>query len=137
MDPKGHHITLHEHPGRVEVSLGGTVLASSDRVTVLEETGLPPRHYFPRDDVHMSLLEATRTETVCPFKGQASYWSATVDGEEHHDLAWAYERPIDGMEGITGLVCFYEERVDTTVDGELVARPVSPWSQGQGVGTGA
>ncbi len=129
MDPKGHHITLRDEPARVEVLLDGEVLASSDRVVVLEETGLPPRHYFPRDDVRMDLLEPTPTETVCPFKGQASYWSATVDGAEHRDLAWTYEEPIDGMERIGGLVCFYAERVDTTVGGEPVERPVTPWSK--------
>jgi len=129
MDPKGHHITLHDEPRRVEVAVGGTTLASSDRTVVLDETGLPPRHYFPRDDVSMDRLDATLTETVCPFKGQASYWSATIDGEEHRDLAWAYDHPIEGMEGITGLVCFYAERVDTTVDGELLDRPESPWSK--------
>jgi uncharacterized protein (DUF427 family) len=127
MDPKGHHITLRDEPRLVEVVLEGEVLASSQRVVVLEETGLPPRHYFPRDDVRMERLASTKTETVCPFKGSASYWSVDV-GDGHHDLAWSYESPIDGMEGITDLVCFYEERVDITIDGEPHERPVTAWT---------
>jgi uncharacterized protein (DUF427 family) len=137
MDPKGHAITLRDETLRVEVSLHGEVLASSERVVVLEETGLPPRHYFPRDDVRMHLLASTPTETVCPFKGQASYWTATVHGTEHRDLAWSYEDPIDGMEQIAGFVCFYGERLDTTVDGEAVERPVTPWSKASGATTGS
>jgi uncharacterized protein (DUF427 family) len=129
MDPKGHNINLRDEPARVEISLDDEVLASSERVLVLEETGLPPRHYFPRDDVRMELLESTPTETVCPFKGQASYWSAKVGDDEQRDLAWSYEDPIDGMGRIAGLICFYEERVDTTVGGEALERPESPWSK--------
>jgi uncharacterized protein (DUF427 family) len=128
MDPKGHHITVRDEPSRVEVSIGGDVLASSEHTVVLEETGLPPRHYFPREDVHMDLMASTPTETVCPFKGQASYWSVTVDGTDHRDVAWSYEQPIEGMERIADLVCFYLERVDTTIDGEPVERAITPWS---------
>jgi uncharacterized protein (DUF427 family) len=129
MDPKGHHITLRDEPAHVEVAIDGEALASSTRAVVLEETGLPPRFYFPRDDVRMDRLVSTRTETVCPFKGQASYWSVTVGGTELRDVAWAYDEPIDSMEGIAGLVCFYSERTDTTIAGETQARPDSPWSK--------
>lgn len=127
MDPKGHHITVRDEPRLVEIMLDDEVLASSKRVVVLEETGLPPRHYFPRDDVRMERLEATKTETVCPFKGSASYWSVDL-GDGHRDLAWSYESPIDGMEHIAGLVCFYDEHVDVTIDGEPRERPVTAWS---------
>jgi uncharacterized protein (DUF427 family) len=127
MDPKGHHITLRDDPRRVEVVLDGEVLASSTRAVVLEETGLPPRHYLPRDDVRMERLTPTKTETVCPFKGSASYWSVDA-GDGHHDVAWSYESPIEGMEGITGLVCFYDERVDMTIDGDPHERPVTAWT---------
>lgn len=127
MDPNGHHITLNDEPRLVEISVDGEVLASSSNAVVLVETGLPPRHYFPRDDVRMERLTSTTTETVCPFKGSASYWSLD-DGEGHRDLVWSYESPIEGMEGITGLVCFYQERLDTTIDGEPSERPVTPWT---------
>ena len=79
----------------------------------------------------MDRLDATLTETVCPFKGSASYWSATLGDETHRDLAWAYEDPIDGMERIAGYVCFYDERVDLAIDGELNERPTTPWSKAE------
>jgi uncharacterized protein (DUF427 family) len=129
MDPQGHHIQLREDRRRVDVTIDGEVLASSTRAVVLSETGLPPRHYFPRDDVRLELLESTSTETVCPFKGQASYWSAQIGSTTHRDVAWSYATPIDGMEQITELICFYAERTDMTIDGAAQERPESPWSK--------
>jgi uncharacterized protein (DUF427 family) len=107
----------------------GVTVASSSRTVTMEETGLPPRHYFPRDDVKMEHLVATPTETVCPFKGQASYWMVKTAGDEHRDLAWGYEQPIDGVERIAGYICFYAEHTDHLIDGELQDRPISPWSK--------
>jgi uncharacterized protein (DUF427 family) len=124
----GHRIELREDPRRVEVSVDGVVVASSSRTVVLDETGLPPRHYFPRADVRGDLLEATPTETVCPFKGQASYWSVRTPDDEHRDVAWSYPTPLDSVAGIAGLICFYSERTDQTIDGVHQERPVTPWT---------
>jgi uncharacterized protein (DUF427 family) len=131
---EGHRIELVDEPRRVDVVVDGVVLASSTRAIGLAETGLPLRHYLPRDDVRMDLLDATPTETVCPFKGSASYWTARVGDAEHRDVAWCYESPIDGMEAIAGYVCFYGERADHVLDGETVERPVSPWSPAPSTG---
>jgi uncharacterized protein (DUF427 family) len=125
---EGHQIQLRPEPRRVEVVVDGTVVAASERTVALEETGLPIRYYFPREDVRFELLDPTPTETVCPFKGQASYWTVQTPGAEHRDLAWGYEHPIDSVADIAGRVCFYAERSDTRIDGELQARPQSPWS---------
>ncbi len=114
----GHTITTRQAGVHVEVSLNGEKLAESDRPVLLDETGLPTRYYLPRDDVRTDLLRPTSTHTTCPFKGQASYWSAEVGGEVHDDLVWSYESPIPQAEQITGLMCFYPDRVKLTVDGE-------------------
>jgi len=126
---QGHGIEIHDEPRRIVVSVDGTELAASARTRVLQETGLPPRYYFPRDDVHFELLDATPTETVCPFKGQASYWSVRTPGGEHRDLAWCYEAPIEAAAAIGGYVCFYSERSDLMIDGETQTRPETPWSK--------
>ena len=119
----GHQITITPSQHRVEVSLGGEKLAQSDRAVLLDETGLPTRYYFPRQDVRTELLRPTDHQTTCPFKGQASYWSAQVNGETRDNLVWSYETPIPQAEGITGLMCFYSERVELTVDGGRVPGP--------------
>lgn len=125
---EGHQLQLHDEPRRVEVLVDGVVVADSRRALVLGETGLPPRFYLPRDDVRMDLLEATPTETVCPFKGQASYWSVTTDAGEHRDIAWCYETPLDSVAAIAGRVCFYAERSEHRLDGEVQTPSETPWS---------
>lgn len=124
----GHGIELHDEPRTVEVSVDGVVVASSQRAVVLDETGLPPRYYLPPEDVHAGLIEATPTETVCPFKGQASYWSVRTPAGEHRDVAWSYATPLEGVAGIAGFICFYAERTDHTIDGTPQERPVTPWT---------
>jgi uncharacterized protein (DUF427 family) len=117
----GHTITTTPKQLHVEVTLNGEKLAESDRPVLLDETGLPTRYYLPREDVRTDLLEPTDSVTTCPFKGQASYWSAEVGGETHEDLVWSYENPIPQAEQIAGLMCFYPDRVVLTVDGAPAA----------------
>ena len=107
----------------VVVSIDGTVVADSGRPTILYETGLPPRYYLPADDVRQDLLTPTDTSTACPYKGVARYWSATVDGATHTDVVWGYDAPLPESAAVEGLLCFYNERVDITLDGEPLARP--------------
>lgn len=118
--PDAHHIRIAPSPQRVTVKVGATVVAESDRALVLTEGSLVERYYLPRDDVRMDLLEPTASATTCPFKGEASYWSVTLDGETATDVAWCYERPIPSVEAIRGLVCFYNERVELLLDGAPV-----------------
>jgi uncharacterized protein (DUF427 family) len=115
---KGHTITIRPGTGHVVITLGGEKLAESDRPVLLDETGLPTRYYLPREDVRTDLLQPTDTRTTCPFKGEASYWSAEVGGEAHPDVVWSYESPIPQAAEITGLMCFYPDRVEMTVDGQ-------------------
>lgn len=114
----GHKITISPAGFRVAVSIDGEMLAESDQAILLAETGLPARYYFPPQDVRTDLLLPSASQTTCPFKGQASYWSVAAGGAVHEDLVWSYQTPIPGAAGIAGLMCFYNERVELTIDGE-------------------
>lgn len=113
----------------VVVAIDGEVVADTVRPRLLFETGLPIRYYIPKADVRLDLLTPTDTSTQCPYKGVAEYWSATVGGEVHQDIAWSYPFPIPECPKIEGLVCFFNERTDITVDGELQTRPRTAWSR--------
>ena len=64
------------------------------------------------------------TQTACPYKGRTSgYWSVRVGEELRKDLAWAYDFPTGQLEPIAGLIAFYNEKVDITVDGQKLERP--------------
>src|SRR5215211_3780007 len=112
-----HRITTHPTTQHVVVTLGGEVLADSRRAVALEETGLPTRYYLPREDVRMELLTPSDTTSHCPFKGDATYFSAP--GAE--DAFWVYEAPSeDDAKPIAGLLAPWPGRVDVFVDGEPV-----------------
>ncbi|MBV9951638.1 MAG: DUF427 domain-containing protein [Acidimicrobiia bacterium] len=111
----GHTITITPSDEHVEVLVDGEKVAESDRPVLLEETGCPVRYYLPREDVRTDLLRPTSFTTTCPFKGDASYWTLEVGGAVHDGIVWSYEAPIAGAEGITGLMCFYNDRVDLSV----------------------
>jgi uncharacterized protein (DUF427 family) len=115
---------------RVRVELEGAVLAESTATVMVFETGLPTRYYFDRTAVDYSHLVATDTVTACPYKGVTSaYWSAEVGDELHPDLAWAYDFPTRQLLPIAGLVAFYNEQVDVSIDGERLERPVTHFSR--------
>jgi uncharacterized protein (DUF427 family) len=113
---QGHTVTIRPSTDHVVVAVNGETVAESGRPVLLDETGLPTRYYLRREDVRTDLLRATNFQTTCPFKGQASYWSLVLGDDVLDGVAWSYENPIAGAEAITGLLCFYPERVEITVD---------------------
>jgi uncharacterized protein (DUF427 family) len=122
-----HRVDVVATDRHIRVSLEGEVLAETTRALALFESNLPPRWYMPREDVTAE-LRPSDTVTHCPYKGTASYHSIDLEGGE--DLIWYYEDPLPEVGRIKGLVCFFNEKVDLELDGELQERPESPWSHG-------
>jgi len=113
----------------VRVELDGVVLAESASPVMVFETGLPVRYYVNRTDVRFEHLVPSDTVTSCPYKGMTSgYWSVRAGGTVHKDLAWAYDFPTRQLLPIAGLVAFYNEKVDTYLDGEPLDRPQTHFS---------
>ncbi|MDP9982361.1 uncharacterized protein (DUF427 family) [Pseudarthrobacter oxydans] len=123
-----HRVDIRASSVEVQVALDGVTLASTNGAQLLYETLLPVRYYIPPADVRLDLLEESPKRTVCPYKGQASYWSYP-DSAEGRNLAWSYDRRYLDAAQIHGLISFFNERVDLTVDGVLQPRPVTPWSR--------
>jgi uncharacterized protein (DUF427 family) len=111
----------------VRVELGGVLLAESQRPLLLFETTLPVRYYLPAEDVRIELVPS-QTRSACPYKGVATWWSARIGDRVAEDIAWSYPSPVPESSRIAGLICFRNERVDLTVDGHRLERPVTPWS---------
>jgi uncharacterized protein (DUF427 family) len=107
-----YRVDLEPGSERVRVRLAGELLADSDRVLVVRETDHAPVIYFPREDVRLDLLERTDHASFCPFKGEASYWSARVGDRVEENLAWSYEDPFAEVAGLKDYVSFYADRVD-------------------------
>ena len=120
--PAGHTITTESVEGLVTARLGGEVLAESRDALLLRETGLPPVTYFPMDDVRMDLLRRSGQHTLCPFKGEASYWSIELDAGRSEDIAWAYEDPLPARRDLVGRIAFYASRLDSLEVAALLPR---------------
>ncbi|ROS38976.1 DUF427 domain-containing protein [Amycolatopsis thermoflava] len=123
-----HRVDVRRSSRHVRVEVDGVPLADTKSPLLVFETSLPPRLYLPPSDVDFSRLRESARETTCAYKGRARYWSAEVGGRTHPDLAWAYENPLPDAVQLAGHVAFFDERVDVTLDGERVPRPVTPWS---------
>lgn len=107
----GYRIDVVPMRGRVRVTHGDLLLAESDRCLRVEESNHVDRIYLPEGDVRWDLFEASATTTVCPFKGEASYWTLTASDRPRRDIVWTYREPFEEVAGIAGHVCFFEDRV--------------------------
>ncbi|NNE65685.1 MAG: DUF427 domain-containing protein [Pyrinomonadaceae bacterium] len=81
----------------------GTVIAESDQTVVVEGN-----HYFPPDSLTTDYFESSETNTVCPWKGTASYYDVVVEGEKNSDAAWYYPSAKPDAKNIEGYVAFWK-----------------------------
>ena len=103
-----HRVDVHESSRRIRVTANGRVVAESARPMMVFETGLAPRAYVPRVDVAPGVLAPSATRTVCPYKGEATYWDVAgiADG------AWSYETPLPEALRAAGHVAFDGEGIE-------------------------
>jgi uncharacterized protein (DUF427 family) len=112
----------------VRIELDGVTVAESRQPRILFETGLPPRYYLPLSDVRMDLLRPSATQSHCPYKGTADYWTVDTGTGRHEDVVWIYRAPLPESQKVAGLACFYDERVTVYLDGALQEQPRTPFS---------
>jgi uncharacterized protein (DUF427 family) len=89
-----HRVDVFEASRPVRVLVDGEPIAASSRAKLLFETGLPPRAYVPGADIAAGVLKPSATRTVCPYKGEATYWHVEAGGRRIEDAAWSYETPL-------------------------------------------
>jgi uncharacterized protein (DUF427 family) len=80
----------------------GEILAASDDTVVVEGN-----HYFPVASLVKSFFEPSERTSHCPWKGDASYYSVVVNGEENVDAAWYYPTPKEAAIQISDRVAFW------------------------------
>jgi uncharacterized protein (DUF427 family) len=107
-----HPITITANPHRVIVRLGGQVIAETTAALTLQEAGYPAVQYIPRRDVDMAALSRSQSQSYCPYKGEASYFSIPAGGERSVDAIWTYQAPYSAVAEIQDHLAFYPDRVD-------------------------
>jgi uncharacterized protein (DUF427 family) len=80
----------------------GAVLAESDHTEIVEGN-----HYFPPEALRREHLRDSETQTVCGWKGTASYYDVVVGDQVNRDAAWTYPEPKDAAKQIGGYVAFW------------------------------
>lgn len=81
----------------------GQVIAESDDTVVIEGN-----HYFQVDAIKKEFFSDSISNTVCPWKGIASYYNVTVDGKENPDAAWYYPEPKEAAKVIKDRIAFWK-----------------------------
>lgn len=108
----GYRVDLVPWRGRGRVRLGDRVLAESDRCLIVKESDHAPQLYFPETSVAWENFRATDHHTVCPFKGEADYWTLVASSPPLENVVWAYRKPFAQVAGLAGYVAFYADRLE-------------------------
>jgi uncharacterized protein (DUF427 family) len=80
-----------------------TVIAESTDTVVVEGN-----HYFTESSLKREFVTFSNHKTMCPWKGQASYYSLIVNGEMNPDAVWYYADPKPEAAQIKGRVAFWK-----------------------------
>jgi uncharacterized protein (DUF427 family) len=80
----------------------GAVLAESNQCEIVEGN-----YYFPPDSLNQEHFKPSNTQTVCSWKGVASYYTIEVNGQQNKDAAWYYPNPKDKAQNIKNYVAFW------------------------------
>lgn len=81
----------------------GQVIAESDDFEVVEGNV-----YFPPSAIRRQFVDSSEHQSVCPWKGTASYYHVVVDGERNENAAWYYPQPKDAAANIKDHVAFWK-----------------------------
>jgi uncharacterized protein (DUF427 family) len=132
-------IDCYHSTREIRIEVDGVVIAKSTDNVFLYETGLRARYYLSPSAVlsrsklvvkapgrtfdpslvtdNQPLLLHSDTSTVCPYKGQASYYHLSIGVKLIEDAVWYYTYPTPESAPIQNRLCFYNEKVDVFVDG--------------------
>ncbi|WP_283642132.1 DUF427 domain-containing protein [Croceibacter atlanticus] len=80
-----------------------TVIAESNSTIIIENN-----HYFPPSSVNSAFLKPSETTTVCPWKGEASYYTIKVNEDINKNAAWYYPNPKEKASDIKDYIAFWK-----------------------------
>jgi uncharacterized protein (DUF427 family) len=103
---------LEDSSDHIQILFNGITIVDTHRAKRVLETSHPPVYYIPPEDIKMEYVFPSSHSTFCEFKGQASYYTITVNGKSVPNGAWYYRNPSKGYEKLTNYVAFYPGKMD-------------------------
>ncbi|MEU8619476.1 DUF427 domain-containing protein [Streptomyces sp. NPDC048623] len=95
----------------------GRVIAEAPRTVIVEGN-----HYFPPESLDRQYVRASRSRSLCFWKGVAHYYSLEVDGRTNPNAAWYYPKPSPLARRIKDHVAFWQGvRVEGTAESGVPA----------------
>ena len=114
---------LEDVAERIRVVFCNRTIADSVRAVRVLETTHPPTYYIPPSDIDFTFLSPSQRQSLCEFKGVASYWNLDVGDRVSLDCGWCYKQPTTSYERLTDHLAFYASRVDSCRVGEETVIP--------------
>ena len=111
-----HRVDCLRSARRLRVEVGAATLVDTTETLAVYETALEPRLYVDPRSVRMDLLRPSATQTYCPYKGTATYWTASVGDLVVNDVAWSYEEPLPESSPLQHFLSFDDSRATVVHD---------------------
>jgi uncharacterized protein (DUF427 family) len=106
-----HRVDCLRSQRRLRVEAVGTTLVDTSDTLAVFETALEPRLYVDPRHVRTELLEKSATQSYCPYKGTATYWTARIGDTVLEDVAWSYEETVPESAPLKQYLSFDADRV--------------------------
>lgn len=119
----GYRIDLVPSRGTARVTHGEILVAESRACLIVQESDHEAQLYVPEADVRWELFEQTDHHSVCPFKGEADYWTLTACDPPLQNVVWTYRHPFEEVAGLEGYVAFYTDRLRVELEEAWPRKP--------------
>ncbi len=116
---------------RVRVAFNHKIIADSQHVKLLLESGRVPVYYFPEKDIRTEFLTDS-DHTASTSKGKVRYWHLNLGERQAPDAVWAYDGPPrSGNPDLRGYRAFEWEKADHWYieDEEVFGHPRNPYTR--------
>jgi uncharacterized protein (DUF427 family) len=97
---------------RVQIELGGRIIADSRAALRILETSHPPTIYIPPGDLVAECFKAAPGRSFCEWKGTATYLDVVGGDRREPAAGWTYRDPVGAYAALRDHVAVYPGRMD-------------------------
>ena len=99
-------ISINQFRHGISFFQNNTRLFNTRKALLLFEKKHSPVLYVPKSDIFERHFLPSTSTSYCPHKGNANYWSLSVNDEIIVDAVWEYAAPNSNVAAIEGHVAF-------------------------------